>query len=145
MNAIQGLAGAAAIVLVGCATGDVVSPRATHSPQCTQAQCNYTIQVYSCDKRGIVPEYDVIHVAKGTHRIHWVIVSPGFTFATDGIAFPGNPSELSNGTRVTPKEFSWTDTNASAQGAPPKGFKYDIRILDNGGRTCLHDPSVVND
>ena len=145
MNSLRGLAAVAAVVLAGCTTLGIAATKATHSPPCTQPQCNYTIQVYSCDKNGITPEYEYIHVGKGTHRIHWVITTPGATFTANGIAFPGNPTELTNGLRVNPKEFSWTANNSSAQGAPEKVFKYDIRIVDSSGATCLHDPSVVND
>src|SRR6185436_8754916 len=98
------------------------------SPPCDQPQCNYTLVVRSCDSTGIYPEYDEIVVRKGVHRIHWVIVTPGYTFAqADGIHFPGNPPEVTGGTRVNPKEF-----------------KYNVRIL-SGGNQCDYDPSVVNE
>ena len=147
MNARKRILVLVALVLAGCAGGEVRQwlGMESRSPRCTLPQCNYKITVESCSKDGIKPEYDHIHVDKGTHRIHWVITSPGYEFATNGVAFPGNPREFSNGTRVTPKEFSWTDTNDSPQGAPAKSFKYDIRIVDSAGRTCLHDPYVVNE
>ena len=145
MDFTRALGYAAAILLTACATSDRVMPKAVQSPQCTLPQCNYTIQVLSCTPQGIIPEYEEIHVAKGTHRIHWVITSPGATFAANGIEFPTRPAELTNGVRVNSKEFSWTVTNNTPQGAPEKRFKYDIRVVDSSGATCLHDPSVVND
>ena len=137
---------AAVLALAACATGDIdklIAGPPTRSPPCDQPQCNYKLVVKGCDATGIYPEYDEIVVKKGVHRIHWVIVTPGYTFAqADGIHFPGNPPEFTNGTRVNPKEFSWTDTNA--QGAPEKKFKYNVRIL-SGGNQCDYDPSIVNE
>jgi len=144
MNSRRSLGFAAAILVTACATIDR-APKTIRSPQCTTPQCTYTVQVYSCDRKGIVPEYEEIHVAKGTHRIHWVITTPGATFTPNGIDFPGRPPEITDGLRVNPKEFSWTVTNSSPQGAPEKRFKYDIRVVDSSGATCLLDPSVVND
>jgi len=140
-----GILFAAVLALAACATGDInkwVAGPPTRSPPCDLPQCNYKLVVKSCDSTGIYPEYDEIVVKKGVHRIHWVIVTPGFTFATDGINFPGNPSELTDGTRVTPKEYSWKDTNAA--GAPEKKFKYNIRLF-SGGNQCDYDPSIVNE
>jgi hypothetical protein len=142
------LAAAAVLALTACATGDVktwLAGSPTRSPPCDQPQCNYKLVVKSCDSTGIYPEYDEIYVKKGVHRIHWVIVTPGYTFAqADGIHFPGNPREFTDGTRVNPKEFSWKDTNDNPQGAPEKKFKYNVRIL-SGGNECNYDPSVVNE
>jgi len=146
MKLWTGMLLAAVLALTACATGDVktwLAGSPTRSPPCDKPQCNYTLVVKSCDSTGIYPEYDEIVVRKGVHRIHWVIVTPGYTFAqADGIHFPGNPPEFTGGTRVNPKEFSWTDTNDPA--APPKKFKYNVRIL-SGGNQCDYDPSVVNE
>ena len=138
----------AAFLVAGCAaTADVKNylDGYARSPTCNQAQCNYKIDVTACSDSGIRPEYEPIHVGKGTHRLHWVITTPGYTFDTTGIFFPGNPPEFTNGTRVTAKEFSWTDTNNIPQGGNPKPFKYEIKILDSSGKVCVKDPSVVNE
>ena len=141
-----GILFAAVLALAACATDDIkawIAGPPSRSPPCDQPQCNYKLTVRSCDSTGISPEYDEIVVSKGVHRIHWVIVTPGYTFAqADGIHFPGNPPEFTGGIRVNPKEFSWTDTNDRA--APPKKFKYNVRIL-SGGNECNYDPSVVNE
>ena len=96
----------AAFLVAGCAaTANVKSylDGYTRSPTCEQEQCNYTIEITACSESGIRPNFDPIHVGKGTHRLHWVITTPGYTFDTSGIAFPGNPGEFTRGTRVTPK------------------------------------------
>ena len=139
----------AAFLVAGCAaTANITNylDGYTRSPTCTQPQCSYKIEVTGCSERGIRPEYNPIHVGKGTHRLHWVITTPGYTFdAKSGISFPGNPREFTNGTRVTPKEFSWTDNNDIPQGGAQKTFKYDVKILDSNNRVCIYDPSVVNE
>jgi len=143
-----GLAFAAVLTLVACSTAEVktwLGTTPTRSPICTQPQCTYKLAIKSCDPSGIEPEYDEIHVGKGEHRIHWVITTPGFTFAeADGISFPGSPPEFTEGLRVTPKEFKWKDRNDNPQGAPERKFKYSVRVL-SGGNQCYYDPSVVND
>jgi hypothetical protein len=138
----------AAFLVAGCAaTANVQNylEGYTRSPTCDQPQCNYTIDVTACSESGIRPNYNPIYVGKGTHRLHWVITTPGYTFDAGGIAFKGNPREFTNGTRVNPKEFSWTDNNDNPQGGAQKWFKYDVKILDGNGRVCLYDPSVVNE
>ena len=139
---------AAVFLVAGCAAGEAFKSWAegySRSPTCTQPQCNYKITVTSCSESGIRAEYDPIHVGKGVHRLHWVITTPGYTFETDGIKFKNNPREFTNGTRVNPREFSWTDTNDIPQGGAEKKFKYDVKILDPSGKVCLYDPSVVNE
>jgi hypothetical protein len=142
-----GILGAVA-ALVACSTTEVktwLGTSPTRSPVCNQPQCTYKLAVKSCDSTGLEPEYDEILVGKGVHRIHWVITTPGFTFApADGVHFPGNPREFTEGTRVNPKEFSYKDTNDNPKGAPEKKFKYNVRVL-SGGNQCNYDPSVVNE
>jgi hypothetical protein len=137
-----------ALLVAGCAATNTVTnwlDGYAASPVCKDPQCNYKIAVTSCSESGIRPEYNPIHVDKGTHRLHWVITTPGYTFDTSGIAIKGNPREFTNGTRVNPREFSWTDTNDIPQGGAKKTFKYDVKILDSTGKVCLYDPSIVNE
>jgi len=87
-----GILFAAVLALAACATDDIkawIAGPPSRSPPCDQPQCNYKLTVRSCDSTGISPEYDEIVVSKGVHRIHWVIVTPGYTFAqADGIHCP---------------------------------------------------------
>lgn len=145
MIAVKKIALLAALVLAGCATVKSWVHTESVSPPCDQPQCNYKIVVEGCSEDQIKSEFDVIRVAKGTHRIHWVITQGNYTFAQNGIALPGKPREFTNPDRVNPKEFSWTDTNDNKPGDKPKKFKYDINVVDSTGRVCKHDPSIVND
>jgi hypothetical protein len=117
-----------------------------HSAPCALPQCNYAIKLDSCSEDGIHTDYEFIHVDKGQHRLHWVIVTPGYKFARkDGIKFskPPTPPEFTRGTRVNDKEFSWVDKNP---GQNKKDFKYDVRIVETStGKECHYDPSVVNE
>ena len=119
--------------------------RSKHSAPCALPQCNYAIKITKCDKAAIHTDYEFIHVDKGEHRLHWVIVTPGYTFAKDAIKFskPANPAEFTEGTRVNDKEFSWLDKNP---GQNKKTFKYDVKIIETStGKACDYDPSVVNE
>ena len=132
------------------AGGVLAAHLGAHSAACSLPQCNYAIKISSCDPKGVHPDYETIHVDKGTHRLHWIIVTPGYKFVANpgrGIAFsqPPNPPEFTQGTRVNDKEYSWVDTNNIAQGGAKKTFKYDIKIVNDAGKECPYDPYVVNE
>ena len=136
---------AAAVIGGSFVGGALAAHLGKHSAPCSLPQCNYAIKVENCSKDGVHTDYEFIHVDKGEHRIHWIIVTPGYKFAKqDGIKFskPASPAEFTKGTRVNDKEFSWVDTNP---GQNKKTFKYDVKMVDDSGKPCDYDPSVVNE
>jgi hypothetical protein len=74
-------------------------------------------------------------------RIEWTIRTNGFTFASNGIDFHGDPQFHNGQVLANGAKFQWFDTNSETT---PTYHKYSINLLHNGVACQPLDPGIIN-
>lgn len=122
-----------AFVVAGCA-----SPRGEGAGACNEHVCHATVRITDC---AISIDPDPLPVDRKSVEIHWDIVSPGYTFADDGIRLKDDdPRQEFDHLHRTPNglRFMANDKNSFA-----KTYRYGVKIM-RGDALCTLDPSIVN-
>jgi len=74
-------------------------------------------------------------------QLMWILQTPGWTFAGDGIDINGNDGQFSqhqlaeHGSRCI-----WIDANSGG-----KTYKYTVQVASAGGQTLQLDPGIINE
>ena len=91
-------------------------------------------------KTGIQVDKKVVYVPVGEERvpIHWLIATPGWRFAENGIAISKNDSAFYERTRDSARHFHWRSRNKHK-----KYYKYTISV-ENGTTKASRDPGISN-
>jgi hypothetical protein len=82
-------------------------------------------------------------MSKNHQKIVWSLVTPGFSFADDGIVIAGDKSDYdecgkrgSSNTVYVCKKLKHISK---------KNFKYDVNLVNASGKRVSLDPRIIND
>ncbi|HUP96538.1 MAG TPA: hypothetical protein VM073_01280 [Usitatibacter sp.] len=102
--------------------------------------CNAVIVLPSGCGGGIVVAPDPIRVVNKAATINWRVVSPGWTFASNGIVVHASNPKLGTATKAGD-----TFTVTFDPAGPKASYKYDINLVGGEGKApCSIDPTIVN-
>ena len=112
---------------------------AADAPPCT-GECKVQITMSAGCGSGIKVSPDPLFIAKGAEvKINWTIASPGWAFASNGIAIHLDEAEF--GGKIG---ASGTTHVRPHKNKGPKVFKYDVNLVDKKGDPCKLDPTIVD-
>ena len=136
MNSRIGVAAfALALAVAGCASSPIETAGRCTAP----GVCKIDVSVADCQ---VTVKPDTVDAYGKNLEIHWDIVSPGYAFTPDGIAFKDDPThEFHDPHRPQPKKFTWHDKNTVARPAP---FPYSVRVTKDGTPCPPTDPGIIN-
>jgi hypothetical protein len=119
-------------------------PPARPPMACAGNNCFVDVSVYGEDCSNphniqAAPPTAPIKRGNANPRIEWTIRTSGFTFASNGIDFHGDPQFHDGQLLANGAKFQWFDTNSDAT-----YHKYSINLLHNGVACTPLDPGIIN-
>jgi hypothetical protein len=109
------------------------------APACS-GECKVQITMSAGCGSGIKVSPDPLFIAKGAEvKIVWTITSPGWAFASNGIAV--HLDEADFGGKIS---ASGTNHVRPHKNKGPKVFKYDVNLVDDKKVPCKLDPTIVD-
>jgi len=125
------------LAIAGCAAPgkDMMETRAT----CTSSPCALTVDIRDCGNVKTSPNR--LDIPPGnSNDIVWTIVTPGWTFARNGIEFKSG-----SGAGLTPVGGSGTTSFRYRNNHSPGTHAYNVNVMQSGSSTvCTEDPTIVN-
>lgn len=137
---------AAMAALAGCAhMGPLAQPSPPPHPlpvNCKDGDCTVKITVDGCHANKIYADREPLVVDRGYKGpIEWDLVTPGYSFAPNGIEiFQGLDDEFDSKDHK-PKKFKWKNKHNKFN-----TYKYSINVVPDAQPriVCTKDPSIMN-
>jgi hypothetical protein len=153
-----------ALVLCGCATRQLEPEIKASAIPAGTAKCSTSVDnaascvveltvapkgMDGCEIEFVDADSDLIPVKRGVSAInvYWRIISPGYIFTRDGVAFIDNfrPRAFTDGQRLddAPNEFAWTNLNPRRR---IHAYVISVRTPQGAApqRSCEKDPWIRN-
>lgn len=107
-----------------------------------QGNLDRAVQV-SVDNGVISVSPDPANMSKNHRKIVWSLVTPGFTFADDGVVIAGDKSDYGECGRRGSSTTVYVCKKLKH--INKKQFKYDVNLLNAAGQRMSLDPRIIND
>ncbi len=83
---------------------------------------------------------DTLTMGKSNNKINWILVTPGYTFAANGIVIKNANGEYGDcdnqGAKFVCKKLKHIDK---------KQYKYDVNLINSSGQALSLDPIIINE
>ncbi len=133
-------------ILTGCAHMGHTPPsppRAHPLPvNCRAGDCTVKITVDACHKDKIYADREPLVVDRQYKgHIDWDLVTPGYSFAPNGIEIFQEDDDEFDGKDHKPKKFKWRNKHNQNH-----TYKYSINVVPDAQPriVCTKDPSIMN-